>query len=231
MDTTRGKVLAVITARGGSKGLPGKNILPLAGRPLLAWTIAAANAAKGLDRLILSTDDEEIAEAARALGCEVPFIRPPELASDTATSVDVVLHACAQLPEYDTVCLLQPTSPFRRSDDIDSCLEMFWSAAADSVISFTTLSKPAQWLFRKDAGEHISPLLPGPINMRRQDCETLYVPNGAVYVIAVATLQRERTFYLPKTKAYVMPQERSLDIDTRLDFKLAEVLADDSLGR
>ena len=129
-------VLGLIPARGGSKGVPRKNIRLVAGRPLLAWTIDAARASRYLDRLVLSTDDCEIGAVAIAAGCEVPFLRPPELARDDTPGIDPVLHALGQLPPFDIVVLLQPTSPLRLASDIDGCIERMLAARAPASFPF-----------------------------------------------------------------------------------------------
>lgn len=210
-------VLAVIPARGGSKGLPGKNIRHAGGRPLLAWTAEAALASKHVDRVVLSSDDEDIMRAARECGCEVPFRRPAELASDTAASIDVVLHALDKIPGYDVVVLLQPTSPLRTAGDVDDACARMMAASAPSCVSVCRVEHSPYWMYRLDAGGTLRPLLE-PAPTRRQDLPTVYRLNGALYVARVEWLRTARQFVSAGTVAHVMPVERSLDIDTLEDF-------------
>lgn len=206
-----GRVLGVIPARGGSKRLPGKNQLDVGGKPLLAWTIEAARASRYLDRLILTTDDDALAAIARARGCEVPFMRPPELARDDTPGVAPVLHALRELPGYDWVVLLQPTSPLRSVDDIDGCLELCARRGAPASVSVTTPAKSPDWMYRVDGEAHMRPLrAPGAT-------EPIYVLNGAVYACRTRWLLEHERFVTDETLAYVMPAERSLDVDDELD--------------
>jgi CMP-N,N'-diacetyllegionaminic acid synthase len=212
-------VLALIPARGGSKGLPGKNVMSVDGRPLLAWTVDAARRSTLVDRIVLSTDDEAIAEAGRACGCDVPFRRPDELASDTASSVDVALHALQQLPGHGWLVLLQPTSPLRTAADIDTALERCVAEGARSCVSVSEVAQSPYWMYSLGAGQRLRPLLEAPPGAtRRQDLPPAYALNGAVYVVEVAEFERTRRFVGPDTLAHIMPPERSLDIDTAQDF-------------
>ncbi len=226
------RVLALITARGGSKGLPGKNIRPVAGRPLLAWTIEAAKNAKAPDSVALSSDDEAIMTVAREWGCEVPFRRPVALATDEASSIDVVLHALDALPGFDYVLLLQPTSPLRTAADIDAACALLERSAAPSCVSVTLAEQSPYWMMRLDEQQRMSPVLaPPPGVTRRQDLPPVYVLNGAIYVADCAWLRQRRAFVGEGTVAYVMPAERSLDIDTLTDAGEAErLLAPGSVG-
>ncbi len=217
------RVLGLITARGGSKGLPDKNILPVDGRPLIAWTIAAALASRAIDRLVLSSDDERIIEAARLHGCEVPFRRPAELATDSASSMDVVFHALDELPGHDVVVLLQPTSPLRTAEDIDAACRALEAGAAPACVSVCAAEQSPYWMYRLDDDARMTPLLDSSSRLaRRQDLPPVYVPNGAVYVADIAWLRQSRTFIAGETVAHVMPAERSLDIDTADDFAAFE---------
>lgn len=218
-------VLGVITARGGSKGLPRKNLLSFRGAPLIAWTIGAAQAAKGIDRLVLSSDDPEIIETARALGCEAPFQRAFELAGDTAASVDVVLDAADRVPGHDIVVLLQPTSPLRMAGDIEATLALMGESGASSAVSVSEAPCHPYLIFQRDAGGRLSPFVekPADISWRRQDLPSAYRINGAVYAADVAWLRAGRSFFRAgETVAYEMPAERSVDIDTLEDFRAAE---------
>lgn len=213
-------MLALITARGGSKGLPRKNVLLAGGRPLIAWTIGAAVESEAVDHVVLSSDDDEIIEAARAWGCAVPFRRPAELASDTATSMDVVLHALDQVPGYEYVVLLQPTSPLRTAADIDAAFALLQSRSAPSCVSVCEAEQSPYWMFRLGAEEALAPLLPGEAGAsRRQDLPPVYVLNGAIYIAQVDWLRRTRSFLGEGCIAYRMPLERSIDIDDAADFE------------
>lgn len=222
-------ILALITARGGSKGVPRKNVRPLAGKPLIAWSVAAALGAQTKLKLVLSTDDPEIAFVGRECGAEVPFVRPAQYASDTATSESVVQHALTWLEHNERyhprlILLLQPTSPFRTSGDIDAALALQRERDADAVVSVTENDRPLQWLRRIDENGVLRELGLFTHITRRQDSEKLYRFNGAIYVIKPEVLERERTFYPQEMLPYEMPAERSLDIDTELDFRIADLL-------
>ena len=220
------KVLALIPARGGSKGLPGKNVRLLGGKPLLAWSVQAAKASKYVDRIVLSSDDAEIMAVARAAGCDVPFTRPADFATDSAGVQDVVIHALDSLGEaFDYVVLLQPTSPLRSAADMDACIEACVAAGAPSCVSVTRPAKSPYWMFFLDEDGTGHPVL-GDDNTgkRRQELRQAYVLNGAVYVVEVARFRESLTFVGPQTRFHVMPEERSCDIDTLLDFSVAETL-------
>lgn len=222
-------VLAVVTARGGSKGLPRKNLVPFRGAPLIAWTIRAAQAAPAIDRLILSSDDPEIIETARALGCEAPFRRTPELASDTAASIDVLLDAAERVPGHDIIVLLQPTSPLRTADDIEATLAVMAETGAPGAVSVSEAPCHPYLIFRRDAAGRLSPFVEKPADMgwRRQDLPPAWRVNGAVYAADLAWLRVERTLCKAgETAAYEMPVERSIDIDTLEDLQAAERAAD-----
>ena len=220
------KVLAVIPARGGSKGVPGKNIRPLGGRPLIAWTIAAAKAAPELDRVIVSSEDAEIIKSAVEWGGEAPFVRPEELARDDTPGIAPVLHALETLPEkYDYVALLQPTSPLRAAKDISAALSLCLAEDAPACVSLCAPEHGPWWMFSLDGRGRMRPLLSKEaIPARRQDMAAVYALNGAVYVARVDWLRESKSFLTPETVGYVMPRERSLDIDTELDFKIAEAV-------
>lgn len=219
------KVLGIIPARGGSKGIPGKNIAELAGKPLLGWTIDAARESKYLDRIILSSDDPEIQAVARSFGCDVPFTRPPGLATDESPTIDTVCHAIQMIRGYDYVVLLQPTSPLRNAGDIDECIELCIRSKAGSCVSVTEVSASPHWMFWVDPTLTLRPILgkKSPY-LRRQDAPPAYVLNGAVYVSATERLLRERSLICDSPLAYVMPRERSLDIDEPLDLEIVSAL-------
>ncbi|MHA7875796.1 acylneuraminate cytidylyltransferase family protein [Roseivivax sp.] len=215
-------LLAIIPARGGSKGLPRKNVLPLGAQPLIAWTIRAALASAAVQRVIVSTDDREIAEAARAAGAEVPFLRPPELASDTATSADVVAHALAQAPGFASGVLLQPTSPFRTAEDIDAAQALWRAGQAATCVSVCEAEESPWLMFTRDQGGQLGRVLPLPEQgLRRQDLAPAYLLNGAMYFFRTEDFLADRQFVSDDTVGYVMPRARSLDIDTAEDLELA----------
>lgn len=211
------QVLAVIPARGGSKGLPRKNIRLVAGKPLIAWTIEAAHASKVIDKTILSSDDPEIIETARAYGCEVPFVRNPALAQDQTTTMDVVLDAIDRCPGFQWVVLLQPTSPLRGTSDIDQAFSWCLTHAAPACVSIAAAQESPYWMFHLSAKGTLAPLLPGQGITRRQDLPLSYSLNGAIYIARTDWLLTNKSFISDQTVGYVMPTERSLDIDTQLD--------------
>lgn len=227
-------VLGLIPARGGSKGLPGKNIRNLMGKPLIAWTIEEAIVSSVLDRIIVTTDDMEIAEISKRFGAEVPFMRPAEFATDTARGIDVVFHALEWLAKhnflYDLVVLLQPTSPLRKAEDIVRSLELFQSKKAGAVVSVCECEHSPLWT--NTIGEDLSmrDFLNSSIHGKnRQEIPDYYRLNGAVYVADWNYLERNEGFFGDKTYALVMPKERSVDIDTELDFNFAEFLLEHTL--
>lgn len=220
-------MLAIIPARGGSKGLPGKNIRLLNGKPLIAYTVEAALRAKHIDRVIISTDDEEIASVAVQYGAELPFMRPAELASDTAMAIDNYIYTIGRLEiesgtPIDAFVVLQPTSPLRTAEDIDGAIELFDQKGADSVISYCQEAHPVIWHKYLDAKGRFVDIFESNIK-NRQDNRVSYYPNGAVYVFKSSVI-RERKYYTNKSFAYIMPRTRSVDIDFIEDFEYAEFL-------
>jgi CMP-N-acetylneuraminic acid synthetase len=223
------KILGLIPARGGSKGIPRKNIKRIADKPLIAWTIEAASRSRWLDAVVVSTEDEEIAEVARSYGAQTPFVRPISLALDTTPGVDPALHALNELPEFDAVTLLQPTSPLRRSTDIDACIEFALRLHAPCVVSVCESDKHPAWMYTIDGGERLRPLTECANVTRRQDLPTVYAANGAIYFARRDWLLRTRKFIAPDTVAFVMPRERSVDLDTLTDWKIAEIFLRETL--
>jgi CMP-N-acetylneuraminic acid synthetase len=224
------ETLAVIPARGGSRAVPRKNLAPVAGRPLIAYTIDAALGCPDLARTIVSTDDPEIADEARAMGCEIPYLRPSELATETTPTVDVVIHALDQLKTAERyvpeiVVILQPTSPLRAEHDISCALKILGEDAVDAVVAVTLASTHPEWTFTVGQDGFLTRYLPtiSPTT-RRQDLPPAYAPNGAVFVIRRGALLEERTLYPRRTVAYVMPPERSLDIDDSWDLHVADLV-------
>lgn len=218
------RVLALIPARGGSKGIPGKNTKKLAGKPLIAYTIEAANGSACIDDVLVSTDSEDIAEVAREYGAWVPFLRPTELASDTAKTIDAVMYTVNRLAkegrEYDYVILLQPTSPLRKSEDIEGAFCLARKTGED-VVSVSEVSD-SPILIRTCAEDgQLTPLLSGSSTVRRQDMPKYYRVNGSIYVNRVSELSSE-TSLNDNRMGYVMSRERSVDIDEPVDFLVAE---------
>jgi CMP-N,N'-diacetyllegionaminic acid synthase len=226
------RVLGLIPARGGSKGIPGKNVRLLGGKPLLAHTAEAALAARRLSCVILTTDDGGIAEVGRRLGLEVPFLRPADLARDDTPTLPVVQHAVAELERagdrFDAVCLLQPTSPFRRPEDIDGCIELLETEGLDAVIS--VLPVPPEhnphWVYFRN-GEGLLRLATGegqPIP-RRQELPPAFHRDGAVYVVRREILMQENSLYGRRLGGYVIPEsDRNVNLDTLADWDRAESL-------
>lgn len=222
------KILGVITARGGSKGIPRKNIKLLAGKPLIAYTIEATKKSKHLTRCIVSTDDQEIADISRKYGADVPFIRPAELAQDRSSSMGVVQHALKWLKEnqgeeYDYLMILQPTSPLRAGKDIDECIKKIVETKADSVMSMAELVDFSLKKLKKIDNDLILPLVEdeGAASSRRQDAEKVYKRNGVVYLTRVELIMQGDLFGRV-CRPYIMPGEKSIDINEPIDFKLAE---------
>jgi CMP-N,N'-diacetyllegionaminic acid synthase len=223
-ERRRNKTLGLIPARGGSKGIPRKNVRPIAGKPLIVWTIEAALRSHLLDAVVVSTDDSEIAYVARSAGAEVPFMRPTYLAQDQTPGVEPVLHALAELPDFDAVLLLQPTSPLRATEDIDSCLRTAWARKASSVVSVSEPDTHPFWTFRMTAEQTLERLVDAAPVSRRQDLPKALALNGALYYARADWLRQGRRLVAAETLAFVMPRERSVDIDTPVDWRFAEML-------
>lgn len=225
------RVLALVPARGGSKGLPGKNIRPLCGRPLIQWSIDAALASQAVDFVAVSTDSEDIAAVSRAAGASVPFLRPAELAGDTASSIDVVIHAIDFLVQagehFDIVMLLEPTSPLRDGADIDQSLAKMVGAKASAIVSVcgAESSHPA-FVFRQDDRGRLVPFMErSPTGLRRQEIEPMYYLDGSIYASDVPALRERRSFYHSDTIAYEVPKWKSFEIDVLEDFEIVEAIA------
>lgn len=223
------RILALITARGGSKRVPGKNIRPLGGRPLIVWSIDVVKGIPGVCDILVSTDDSAITEVAREAGALVPWLRPAELATDAASSVDVCLHALdwyeSENGKVNGLLLLQPTSPFRRRDTVLRGIELFRAHQRRVVLGVSPAKSHPMWCFQIE-GEAMRPFIEGGgLHMRSQDLPPAYVDNGAFYLIAPEDLRKLRSFYSHDMLPLVINKpEESIDIDTEHDFFLAECL-------
>ncbi|MEY8759788.1 acylneuraminate cytidylyltransferase family protein [Chryseobacterium tongliaoense] len=219
-------MIALIPARGGSKGLPGKNLKILKGKPLIAYTIEAALKVKGITKVIVSTDDHQIAETAKKYGAIVPFMRPDFLATDTATSKDVIIYTLKKLLEnkesIESFILLQPTSPLRDDQDILSAIEFFDSNGADAVISYCEEYHPLRWhKYINDKG-NLEDIFEKAGEQRQAERKS-YFPNGAIYIYDTEKYLTD-SIKSQNTYAFVMPRNKSIDIDTIDDFEYCEYL-------
>ncbi len=228
------KILALIPARGGSKGIKGKNIYPLNGKPLISYTISAAKECDYIDEIIVSTDSNEIAEVAKEYGASVPFFRPAYLSSDTAKTIDAVLHAVSWTKEngynYNVVVLLQPTSPLRSGEDIKKSIELFFENGEVPVVSVCEVQEHPI-LIRSIKDGKLIKLLNISSTVRRQDFDTFYRVNGSIYINKACDLDKN-TSLNDNEIPYIMPLERSVDIDTLVDMKIAEIyLKENKMGK
>ncbi len=219
--------VAIIPARGGSKGIVKKNIRLLGGKPLITHTIQAAKKSHNIQHIIVTTDDSEIAEIAISEGVMV-IKRPPEISTYESPTIDAIFHVLTKCEELDIhpdiVLLLQPTSPLRTTEDIDAALTTFQQIPCDSLISVSQTPHPPYWDMTINE-MYIKPIFdPEFLRKRRQDLPQAYVPNGAIYIASPDQLKRERSFYGERILPYIMPRERSIDIDSELDLILAELI-------
>jgi N-acylneuraminate cytidylyltransferase/CMP-N,N'-diacetyllegionaminic acid synthase len=222
-------MLAIIPARGGSKGLPGKNIKYLGGKPLIAYTIEAALLSKFVDKVIVSTDDQQIADIAEKFGAEVPFLRPTELATDDAKAIDNYIYTVERLnKEYafdiKEFVVLQPTSPLRTFEDIDEAISIFHQKNADSVISMNQALHPPLWAKKIQDNVITDYFNVTTDTTNRQDLDVAFMPNGAIYVFKFSLLKNKRTYISENSVPHIMPSERSIDIDSQMDFDFADFL-------
>lgn len=223
------KFLAIIPARGGSKGLPGKNIKELNGKPLIAYSIEAAINSKVFDRIIVSTDDEKIAEIALKYGAEVPFLRPEELATDTADSMDVLFHTINFLKdkgeEYDYIMKLQPTSPLRTEKEILEATKLLFEKKAESIVSISECEHHPLWTNVLDEDNRLFNFIKEDIKHKnRQELPIYYQINGLIFLSEVNSLLKTRDWYGERSYAYICDSKKAIDIDNIIDFKLAEIL-------
>lgn len=222
-------VLGIVPARGGSKGLPRKNLAPLGGKPLLAYTAIAARAARRLSRVVLSTEDDEIAAVGVALGLEVPFMRPPALAGDAVQTISVIQDVVRRLESdghvYDAIFTLQPTTPLRRPEDIDGAIELFERTGADSVISFVDVGEkhPARMKAIDGEGRVYDPPFAEAIEcQRRQDLPPLYLREGSIYLTRRDVVMEQHSIRGHDCRAWIVPRDRACNIDDPFDLFLAE---------
>jgi CMP-N,N'-diacetyllegionaminic acid synthase len=223
-------ILAVIPARGGSKGIPSKNIANLNGQPLIHYTIREALMIEGFQRVFISTDSPEIAEVCSSLGLEIPFLRPKSLGGDHIRTIDVVLDLLDRLEKdhnesFDQVCLLQPTSPLRLAQDILACVDIMEAENPDSVVSLTQIDEPHPGKMKKVVNGIIQPFMDGAnSSIPRQELPEVFELNGAIYITKTQVLRDQHSFFGEMSIPYLMPMERSVNINHPLDMKLASLL-------
>lgn len=220
------KILGLIPARGGSKRLPGKNIKPLLGKPLIVWTIEQALKSKLIDRVIVSTDDEAIVNISKRAGAQVPFIRPKKLASDTALSIDVALHALDLLQSqddyYDYIALLEPTSPLRKRNDIDRGIEkLIDNPAANNLVSLGEVHLEHPLLIKKVHNGFVIPFN-NPFNFSKAARNKVYFPYGVIYLSKVDALYKNRDFYAKRTIPLFIERWQNYEVDDEIDFLIIE---------
>jgi len=219
--------LAVIPARGGSRRFPRKNILDLNGKPLIAWSIEAGLKSKYIDKVVVTSDDSEILEISKKFGAEI-IKRPEELASDTATTFDVIKHVIENIEKYDYIVLLQPTSPLRNEKHIDEAIELLEVKNADAIVSVCEMDHSPLWSNTLPQDGNMKGFLSDEVlNKRSQDLEKYYRLNGAIYICKTDKLLENKGFFLKKNIfAYKMDRQSSVDIDDEFDFKIAEIIMD-----
>ncbi|MEG1254894.1 acylneuraminate cytidylyltransferase family protein [Clostridium sp.] len=230
------EILAIIPARGGSKGVPRKNIKKLEGKPLIGYTIEAAKNCSSVSRVIVSTEDNEIAEVSKQFGAEIPYLRPSELSGDNSPTIDCILHVINYLKENedykpDYVLLLQCTSPLRNSTHVEETIEKLLNSNYDSIVSVCEAEVNPYWanVFQGDKLKYF--IEEGKIITRRQDLPDVYRMNGAIYLIKTDVLIKERTFEPENLMGYIMDSYSSVDIDTEMDFKIAEAIVKELSGK
>ena len=216
--------VALIPARGGSKGIPKKNIKLFNSKPLIYWSIKVALECKRIDRVIVSTESEEIANIARSLSAEVPFMRPKKYATDDSPGIEPVIHLLKKIPDIDDLLLLQPTSPLRRLKDVEAIFEERLKFKADSAVSITPSKKNIDLYFSVDENQRLSSISKNLNIQPRQKYAKNYCLNGSLYLSTRDSILANRSLITSDTVGYVMPEEYSIDIDTPLDWKVAEHL-------
>jgi N-acylneuraminate cytidylyltransferase/CMP-N,N'-diacetyllegionaminic acid synthase len=224
------EILTIIPARGGSKGIPNKNIVPLADKPLIAWVIEAARASQSISRLVVDTDSPEIAEVARQWGAETPYLRPAEYARDDTPTIATLQNGLRWLEKHegyvpDYLMCLQAVTPFLTTADIEGAVALALAKQAEAVVSVAPLKHPPQWLKQVNDDQRLQDYFPGqPFIARRQDVPPAYELNGAIYLARPRLLLQHSTWYADQTYAYVMQNEAWVDIDTPFDLQLADLV-------
>jgi N-acylneuraminate cytidylyltransferase len=221
------RVLGLVVGRGGSKGLPRKNVLPLGGKPVVAWSVAAARASRYIDRVVVSSDDREIIAAAVAAGADAPFVRPAELAADNVQQPDVMLHALNAVPgDWHYLVLLQASSPLRDAGDIDTCIERIDTVGASTCMSVSETLAPPYQTFLMNGDGRLKAVIDGDMaTRRRQDMPRTFQLNGAVCVVRTDWFRQHRAMLAADTVGAVIPFEHGIDIDDATDFAMAEFFA------
>ena len=222
------KILTVISARGGSKRIPNKNIKNFCGKPLIAWTIEAALKAKNLGRVIVTTDNKKIASISEEYGAEVPFLRPPHLAKDETPGIDPVLHVISEISGYEWVLLLQPTSPLRDDEDINNMIEFSKTKISPSFVSITNKSIDPANIFYLKNDFFISHFLKNDKYLKSIGKDDVFILNGAMYLSKINYLLKKKSFVTNETIGYVMSSKKSIDIDNEIDWEIATFLKNNS---
>jgi len=228
--TKKYKILGVVPARGGSKGIPQKNIKLLLGKPLIAYTIIEALKSKLLTKVIISSDDRKIIRIVKKYGGEAPFVRPKELATDKSLALPVIQHAVRKMEKiekikYDYVVMLQPTTPLRTAEDIDQALKKLIKTKADSVISVVNVEANHPWRMKKIVNDRLVDYGKEEVeNMPRQSLPPVYIRSGDIYAVKRKVLMADNTFRGKDCRPYLMSEGGTVNIDSEIDFKLAEIL-------
>ena len=230
------KILAIIPARGGSKGLPRKNILPLAGKPLIAWTIEQAKQSKYIDKIVVSTENNEIAEISKKYGAEVPFLRPIDLATDESKTIDAIFHALNWFEKngeiFDILILLEPTSPLRDDNDLDNAIKLFIENIenSDSLVSVGEVHLENPYIVKVIEKDYVKPFIETEENLhQRQQLPTTYFPYGVIYLSKVSALKEYETFYQDRTIPYLIQRWQNYEIDDLYDFICIEAIFNNML--
>jgi CMP-N,N'-diacetyllegionaminic acid synthase len=223
-------ILGLIPARGGSKGIPRKNLKNLCGKPLIAWTIEAALKSSMLSRVVVSTDDEEIAQVSRYYSADVPFLRPGELSGDSSSGISPVFHAIEQLPDFDSILLLQPTSPLRTTADIDGIINFAIAENVESVVSVCESPVHPYWVYKSE-NKLLKPFLEHEFIACRQDLPQAFSLNGALYMAKITYLLENKSFVGSNTHFFTMPKSRSYDIDDHDDWTVVESILSNKLNQ
>ena len=216
--------IALIPARGGSKGIVRKNIKLFNSKPLIYWSILTASRSNNVDRIIVSTDDEEIASIAESFSAEVPFLRPKEFAKDDSPGIDPVLHALENISNVQDLILLQPTSPLRKEFHIDDIFKLRKKCNVESAVSISLSRKHIDLFFRVNSKLQIQPFSNNFKELPRQKYEDLYTLNGSIYLSSKESILKNQSLFSPRTVGYIMSEEYSIDIDNNFDWEIAEFL-------